>query len=87
MQVQSVGNINFTGSIYGDLKKGKKAFESLSPVKQICATSFEHFRKENNYRYHTYIPPKDRDLSGYICYRDMIAKSLEKVLAKYKTHR
>ena len=85
MKVLQVSNTNFTGPIYGDLKKGRKEYESLSRTEQVVKTGVEMFRQKFNRENIGFkLSAPDGDLAGYIRYKISIANALEKVTKKYK---
>lgn len=84
MKVQS-GNINFRGSMYGDLKKGKQAFDALSRTEQAGKIGAEMFRQDfNNKNVGFKLSAQDNDLAGYIKFKVSIINAIEKVTEKFR---
>ena len=85
MKILSASNLNFRGSIYGDVSKGKKEFEELSREEQLTKLAVEKLRREfNSTAYGFQLSPLEGDLNGYVRYRIAIGEAMKKVLAKFR---
>ena len=84
MKISAINNrLEFKGSIYGNIEKGRKEFNALSPTEQAIKCGIEQFRQRFNRHNNYTLSCPNNDLNGYIRYRIMISNAVKKATAKF----